>query len=242
MTDDVRNAGETSNLDRGRLRRTMVAPHIGANRPGMLCAGCDRPSSGPAAPSCAHRGAQHRRAGRDDVDGVLLGRTALMNRLSSVGVAAIALSLAAVVAPASAQQSPPEGATPPLRGAAASRFATAKPPAGHPVRPAYLLTTVNLRSGPGTNYSLVQVVPEASTVGVAKCSDGWCAVAWKGRRGFAPAGTLTIAEPGPDGSYPPFDEELASAYHGDPGWGPNFSFGAAFDVTFGYHSHWRRRW
>jgi hypothetical protein len=73
---------------------------------------------------------------------------------------------------------------------------------------------------------------------------GWCAAVWKGRRGFAPTGALSIAPAGPDGTYPPYVEEPA-AYHGGAGdddQRPNISVGAAFDVTFSSHWRWHRRW
>jgi hypothetical protein len=168
-------------------------------------------------------------------------------RLNSVGaVAATALSLLTFATPASPQQSPLSASSPAV---SAPGGAVAKAPARarRPFRPAYVLATINLQSGPGSNYNLIQVIPEGSTVGVDTCSGGWCATVWKRRRGFAPADALSIAQAGADGSYPPYEDELAPAYAGGPASdasGLTFSVGAGVDVLFGYgsSSRWHRRW
>jgi hypothetical protein len=173
------------------------------------------------------------------------GESCLVYRLNSVGaVAATVLSLLIFATPASSQQSPlsPSAASP--HGV---RIAKAAARTRRPFRPAYVLATINLQSGPGSNYNLIQVIPEGSTVGVDTCSGGWCATVWKRRRGFAPADALSIAQAGPDGSYPPYEDEPGPAYAGGPASdasGLTFSVGAGVDVLFGYgpSSRWHRRW
>lgn len=164
-----------------------------------------------------------------------------MGRLRSIGaVAATVGSLIVCAASGSAQSFPDSAARP---AAAEPHGLAAKPPpgsGGQRFAPAYVLTGVELRSGPGARYDLVQVIPEGNTVGVARCAGAWCEVVWRDRRGFAAASALSVGEPGP---------AAASALPGyggadpaDYGGGPHVFLG--FDVGFGYgpHSRWHRRW
>jgi hypothetical protein len=166
-----------------------------------------------------------------------------MGRLIAVGVAKVLL-LVAYMAPASAQESLPPGpqsATPPFVHAGPSSVATK--PGGRSVAPlfraAQLLTTAQLRSGPRLDDDLVQVIPEGNIVGVARCAGGWCAVLWKGRRGFVTADALRMAPPRSDGSYPAYND-LMTAYHGgasDDNGPPNFTWAAFVGVGYGPNSH-----
>ena len=171
-----------------------------------------------------------------------------MGRIAIGAGMAMAWLLLAPVAPASAQVSPPAGRSPKSTAVPAGPdVVTAKSRgAARPLfRAAYLPTTVQLRSGPGRNSDLVQVIPAGNMVGVAKCSDGWCAVVWKGRRGFAPADTLVLAEPRPDGTYPAYKDEVTAAYHGGAGdnnWPPNFSWEAFVGLGYGPNSHYHNGW
>jgi hypothetical protein len=51
--------------------------------------------------------------------------------------------------------------------------------------PAYVLSNVNLRSGRATTNDVVVLIPAGSVVDATDCSDGWCAVTWKDKSGFA---------------------------------------------------------
>jgi hypothetical protein len=159
----------------------------------------------------------------------------------------LALWLVAFLVPAWAEESLPAGSSPksaarPSRPGGLHVVATKPSNGARPTfRAAYLLATVPLRAGPGANYDLVQVVPQGDLVGVAGCSGGWCAVLWKGRRGFATAGVLSIAEQSSDGAYPIYDEGPTTAYHGgtsDANWPPNFSWAAFVGLGYGPHSHY----
>jgi hypothetical protein len=159
----------------------------------------------------------------------------------------MALLLLAFLAPASGEESllagsSPKNAARPSSPAGPLVVATKPPNGPRPTfKSAYLLATVPLRSGPGANYDLVQVVPQGDLVGVARCAGGWCAVLWKGRHGFATADVLSIAGQGPDGTYPVYDEGLMSAYHdgaSDANWPPNFSWAAFVGLGYGPHSHY----
>jgi hypothetical protein len=52
-------------------------------------------------------------------------------------------------------------------------------------KPALVLTTVNLRAAPGTTNEIVAKIPGGSLVDAASCTDGWCAVTWQEKSGFA---------------------------------------------------------
>ncbi len=51
--------------------------------------------------------------------------------------------------------------------------------------PAYVPSTVNLRAAPGTTSEIVSKIPGGSLIDADNCSEGWCAVTWQGKSGFA---------------------------------------------------------
>ena len=53
--------------------------------------------------------------------------------------------------------------------------------------PARLARTVDLRQGPGSGYPVIAVIPLGSLVDIGGCQRRWCAVAWRGWTGYAPA-------------------------------------------------------
>ena len=55
--------------------------------------------------------------------------------------------------------------------------------------PAYVTSTVNLRSGAGTTNEIVGKIPGGSLVDATNCSE-WCEVDWQGKKGFAIATSL----------------------------------------------------
>ena len=57
--------------------------------------------------------------------------------------------------------------------------------AGALAKPAYVLSTVNLRAAPGTSNEIITKIPSGSLVDADSCTDGWCAVTWQDKRGFA---------------------------------------------------------
>ena len=52
-------------------------------------------------------------------------------------------------------------------------------------KPAYVASTVNLRASPGTTSEIVGKIPAGSLVDAGDCSEGWCAVTWQDKSGFA---------------------------------------------------------
>lgn len=49
---------------------------------------------------------------------------------------------------------------------------------------------LKMRSGPGTGYQVISVIPAGAPVAVTGCNGRWCQVAYAGRSGFAPGGYL----------------------------------------------------
>ena len=55
--------------------------------------------------------------------------------------------------------------------------------------PAYVASTVNLRSAAGTTNEIIAKIPGGSLVDAVNCSE-WCEVEWQGKKGFAIATAL----------------------------------------------------
>lgn len=95
--------------------------------------------------------------------------------------------------------------------------------------PARLAGTVDLRQGPGSGYPIIAVIPLGSFVDIGGCRGRWCAVAWRGWTGYAPARfALGIRGGSPPGLYPAPGWEYA-------GYGPYYGPGP-------YTTYWRRRY
>lgn len=60
-------------------------------------------------------------------------------------------------------------------------------------KPAYVAATVNLRAAPGTTNEIVAKIPSGSLVDADNCTDGWCAVDWQGKSGFAIQSALDLS-------------------------------------------------
>lgn len=70
-------------------------------------------------------------------------------------------------------------------------------------KPAYVMTTVNLRAAPGTTNDVVAKIPGGSLVDADNCTNGWCAVAWQGKSGFAIQTALDLSGRVPSRAGPP---------------------------------------
>ena len=126
--------------------------------------------------------------------------------------------------------------------------------------PAYVTSTVNLRSGPGTGYEILAKIPGSALVDATSCINGWCEVAWQGRNGFAIATALDMSgrvparaavrrAPPPAGGY--LDDEVVMAdppvYYGGPVYYGYYPYRYRPYGYYGYRSPWgyrgyRRRW
>ncbi len=113
---------------------------------------------------------------------------------------------------------------------------------------AYALTTVNLRSGPGTDNQILSRIPGGSRIDAADCKDGWCAVTWNGKSGFAIQTALDTSGRPPVRRAPravygeePVYVEGPPVYYGPPPayyYGPPAYYGPYWG--WGWRRHWRR--
>jgi len=60
-------------------------------------------------------------------------------------------------------------------------------------KPAYVASTVNLRASPGTGSEIVTKIPGGSLVDASDCSEGWCAVTWQDKSGYAIQSSLDMS-------------------------------------------------
>jgi len=116
-------------------------------------------------------------------------------------------------------------------------------------KPAYVMTTVNLRAAPGTTNEIVAKIPGGSLVDADNCTDGWCAVNWQGKSGFAIQTALDLSGRVPQPAGPP------RSYYSGPGYppppdddvvveGPPVYYGPR-PYYYGYYGPrwgWRHRW
>jgi uncharacterized protein YraI len=103
-------------------------------------------------------------------------------------------------------------------------------------KPAYVASTVNLRAAPGTTSEVVAKIPGGSLIDAKDCSEGWCAVTWQDKSGFAIQTALDMSGRVPQRSvarppaYPPragyvmedepvYYEAPPPAYYYRPYWG-----------------------
>ena len=61
---------------------------------------------------------------------------------------------------------------------------------------AYVTGSVNLRTGPGTQYARILTIPAGANVSVAGCSS-WCSVNYAGTRGYVSASYVAGGRAGP---------------------------------------------
>lgn len=62
----------------------------------------------------------------------------------------------------------------------------AAPPQGQDAEQAWVTGRVNVRSGPGPNYKVVNRLKRGDFVNVGKCRKGWCYVDVHGGNGYVP--------------------------------------------------------
>ena len=127
--------------------------------------------------------------------------------------------------------------------------------------PAYVTSTVNLRSAAGTTNEIVGKIPGGSLVDATNCNDGWCEVDWQGKKGFAIQTALDMSGKVPvrraaapprsysagtvvDDEYvpvaPPAVYGPPVVYYGGyrPYWGYRYGWGGGY--RYGYRGY--RRW
>jgi uncharacterized protein YraI len=119
-------------------------------------------------------------------------------------------------------------------------------------KPAYVPSTVNLRAAPGTNSEIVGKVPGGSLVDADNCTEGWCAVNWQGKSGFAIQSALDLSGRVPRRAGPP-PGSAPPGYYSGPGEvvveGPPVYYDPPPPYYYGYYGPryrpywgWRHHW
>lgn len=60
-------------------------------------------------------------------------------------------------------------------------------------KPAYVASAVNLRAAPNTTSEVLGKIPGGSLVDADNCKEGWCAVTWQDKTGFAIQSALDVS-------------------------------------------------
>ena len=92
---------------------------------------------------------------------------------------------------------------------------------------------LHMRSGPGTEYPVIAVIPQGVAVHSGNCSAGWCRVDYLGRSGWASRAYL-----GGGASTPVYSYEYTAPYYGYYGYGaPEYGYyGYSEPGYYGYYS------
>jgi uncharacterized protein YraI len=94
---------------------------------------------------------------------------------------------------------------------------------------------LNLRSGPGTGYRVIDTMPAGSYVDVLGCTGSWCRVQFGGAVGYASASYL-----GGGDSYAAAPVYVEPPIYSRPYYaGPAFGFGIGFGPRWGWGGHHR---
>jgi uncharacterized protein YraI len=113
-------------------------------------------------------------------------------------------------------------------------------------KPAYVPSTVNLRAAPGTTSEVIAKIPGGSLVDASECSEGWCAVTWQDRSGFAIQSALDMSgrvSPLPRAARPP--AYRGRVYSNEPDYfevPPTVYYDPPPPFFFGYGPYYRRGW
>jgi uncharacterized protein YraI len=114
-------------------------------------------------------------------------------------------------------------------------------------KPAYVPTTVNLRAAPGTTSEIVSKIPGGSLIDADNCTEGWCAVTWQGKSGFAKETALDMTGRVPPRSaaqYPNAQRRAQGEVYED---GPEYAEGPPVyyeprPYYYGYVPYYHRGW
>ena len=117
--------------------------------------------------------------------------------------------------------------------------------------PAYVTSTVNLRSAAGTTNEIVAKIPGGSLVDASACDGGWCEIAWQDKKGFAIQSALDMSgrvpqqraaatgpayQPAPRGEQvvegPAYYDPPVVVYYGGPYYRPYYR------PYWGWRRHW----
>lgn len=108
-------------------------------------------------------------------------------------------------------------------------------------KPAYVPSTVNLRTAPGTTNEIVAKIPGGSLVDADNCTDGWCAVTWQGKSGFAIQTALDLSGRVPPRAQRRIDDQGPEYVEGPPVY---YEPPPVYVAPYYYHRPWygRHRW
>jgi uncharacterized protein YraI len=97
---------------------------------------------------------------------------------------------------------------------------------------------LNLRTGPGTNYRVIDMMPAGARVDVLSCTGSWCRVNFRGEVGFASASYLGRGAPVYAAAPPPVYVAPPPVYVAPP---PVITFGFGIGPRWHHrhHRHWR---
>ena len=121
--------------------------------------------------------------------------------------------------------------------------------------PAYVKSTVHLRSGAGTSNESLGKIPAGSLVDASKCAEGWCEIEWQGKKGFSIATAIDLsgrvpirqsAAPGPHRAYGPIAEDevvVGPPVYYRPRYYYPYPYRPYWYGYYGYRPYWGyRRW
>jgi uncharacterized protein YraI len=108
--------------------------------------------------------------------------------------------------------------------------------------PAVVRADLNMRSGPGTNYAVVETIPGGAMVEVLGCTGSWCRVTYAGETGYAGRSYLGV---GRAGAAAVIEEDAAppTVAYGYPGYSDDpsyYDYGPSVRAGVGiYRDGWR---
>ena len=105
------------------------------------------------------------------------------------------------------------------------------------------MTNVNLRQGPGTNYTVITTIPAGAPVEVSNCQGQWCQVSFQGQNGYVIATGIGQGGAGPPPGGPPPGgppPPPPGYYPPPPGYYPPPYYGPY--PYYGYGHYYRRRY
>ncbi len=112
--------------------------------------------------------------------------------------------------------------------------------------PATAESSLNVRSGPGTQHEVVGTIRAGETVDAGNCTGSWCRVSFSGGTGFANRSYLAMGGGGPAVAVAPgyaYSEPYYDDYY-DYGYGPSVGLSFYASPGYRYRHGWRggRHW
>jgi hypothetical protein len=182
-------------------------------------------------------------------------------RASAVMLSAafVTVALHGAAAQGAAPPPPPAQGAPPAQNAPPPPASeqNGPPPAEPGASTAVTHSSVNLRNGPGTSYTIVTLIPAGSSVDVSDCKSGWCQVTFNGNNGYIIETSIAPGAPaagaarrlgpppgyaGPPGAPPPgYGAPPPGYYPPPPGYyppPPGYYYG--YGPYYGPYWGWRR--